>query len=148
MVTMQRTSKAPSPLCFAGALQICCSKIKNPVTFCRAKATGWRRDLSRKENSLRPEHLFAGVQKLLSVQAGLLAFVHRLENWRRTSQWRDRAGFTPASLFSPLLCGAPKRDEKNCGTLGSNDLAEIKCARRKSQRLLRSRTASSNISTT
>jgi len=70
---MHGTSKEPSPLCFAGALQIFCSKIKNPVTFCRAKATGWRRDLSRKENSLRPEHLFAGVQKLLSVQAGLLA---------------------------------------------------------------------------
>jgi hypothetical protein len=38
MVTMQGTSKAPSPLCFAGALQICCLKSKIPSP----SAARWR----------------------------------------------------------------------------------------------------------
>jgi hypothetical protein len=38
------------------------------------------------------------------------------ENWRLSSQWRDRAGFSPASLFSSPLRGTrmlhdPKNNE-------------------------------------
>src|SRR5207248_1333162 len=122
-------------------------KNQNPVTFCRAKATGWRRDLFQKRKvPVLPEHLFAGVQKLLNV-SGRSPGLFIARDLRRTSQWRDRAGFSPASLFSPLLCGAPERDEKNSERFVPTMCAESKCAREKSQRLLRSRTASSNIST-
>jgi hypothetical protein len=51
---------------------------QNPVTSCLGeKATGSDGILQR-ENPLRPEHLFAGVQKLLSVRAGLLALLRSL----------------------------------------------------------------------
>src|SRR4029079_7756043 len=42
---------------------------------------------------------------------------------RSHSQWRDRAGFSPASLFSPLLCGAPERCVKELGTFRSVEVA-------------------------
>ena len=51
----------------------------------------------------RPKHLCASVDKA----AEHLGQVSWLKKLTFLSQWRDRAGFAPASLFSPSN-GAPK----------------------------------------
>jgi len=73
---------------------------------------------------VRPERLSASVQKQQALWAGLLA--HRsaiipLTRRNRTfsSQWRDRAGFSPASLLFPLNAGHPNASEKNCTSIES-----------------------------
>jgi hypothetical protein len=47
-----------------------------------------------------------------SVRAGLLTLAIAFKG-ERTSQWRDRAGFSPASLFFPLNAGHPNAFKKN-----------------------------------
>lgn len=56
-----------------------------------------------------------------SVRAGLLAFASSLKQRRRSSQWRDRAGFSPASLFFPLQAGHPNAFERTA----ERDVPEI-----------------------
>jgi hypothetical protein len=63
----------------------------------------------REKFPLRPEHLFAGVQKLQHRPGRSPDFDRRFVIKRFSSQWRDRAGFSPASLFFPLLRGTPER---------------------------------------
>jgi len=80
---------------------------------------------SEKENSLRPEHLFAGVQKQQQRPGRSPGFCIAAFTKRRSSQWRDRAGISPASLFFPL----PKRDTqthlKEPGTRCSYDWRQV-----------------------
>ena len=89
-------------------------KIQNPATSLPREsdrlATG---PFPERKKSLRPEHLFAGVQKLQQRPGRSPDFEHRFVIERFSSQWRDRAGFSPASLFFPLLRGTPERIEKN-----------------------------------
>jgi hypothetical protein len=58
---------------------------------------------------LRPQHLYARRSKVAKApfgrSPGLSGFYLVQNTWTADpkSQWRDRAGFTPASLFSPLI---------------------------------------------
>jgi hypothetical protein len=82
-----------------------------------------------------PEHLFAGIQTLQQRPGRSPGFVVA-RDLRRTSQWRDRAGFSPASLFSSLLYEAPERFVKNVGTVFPSD-RKLSCSPRQSQSVLR-----------
>ena len=57
----------------------------------------------------RPERLSASVRKLRSIvgRSPGLKFLPVLTTSRTSSQWRDRTGFSPVSLFSPVR-GAPR----------------------------------------
>jgi hypothetical protein len=51
--------------------------------------------------------LARGVRKLQTASGQVSWLLHRRLTQRRSSQWRDRAGFSPASLFFPLDAGHP-----------------------------------------
>ena len=101
-------------------------KFKIPSPLLPREATGWRRDHFRKSgNSHCDLNTFSRAFKsCCNVRAGLLTFGFALKQ-RSHSQWRDRAGFSPASLFSPLLCGAPERMLKNRGTIVPFECAHL-----------------------
>src|SRR5438309_4450138 len=80
-------------------------KIPSPLLPRTGRQAGDGIFFGKKKFPLRPEHLFAGVQMLLKRSGRSPGFCFT-ETQRSHSQWRDRAGFSPASLFSRLLCWA------------------------------------------
>jgi len=84
-------------------------KIQNPAAFLLRK--GYRLATGPFPERKIPCGLntFSRVFKSCNiVRAGLLTLIIA-RNQRISSQWRDRAGFSPASLFSPLSRGTPER---------------------------------------
>jgi hypothetical protein len=93
-------------------------KIQNPVTlFCRAKASGWRRDLFRKEKSLRPEHLFAGVQKLQQRPGRSPGFCIIAQTKATIFTVARPRGILTRFPILPALSGTPKRILKEPGNV-------------------------------
>ena len=74
---------------------------------------------------VRPERVFASVHQLQSIvgrSPGLKFFEQQFEV---SSQWRDRTGFSPVSLFSPFP-GAPRySNTKNDSVVDADTITRL-----------------------